>query len=231
MLTASTLSYPLKYSLSSKVIYMRKTLLTTFLALSFSHYASAADVYIHDTFSSNSLSHWETFNQTSETVDIREENSSLKITTKNPQKEFKFAGVSKVFEPKKNISMSTVVQGDFSNYSNTYTRAHMSISNKDGTDGITFGVGRDGNRIWNSQVCIINTGCLPARGTYSNMSRLRFSVIKSDDSIKVFINGDLVYSGVTTLDNVEKISLGGGGASASHYFPVYFSEFSLHTGN
>ncbi|HCT2508593.1 hypothetical protein [Aeromonas dhakensis] len=200
-------------------------------ALLLNHSAFAGDFYLHDSFSSDSLSNWNVYNQTSEKSDIKEENSSLKIVTRNPLKDFKFSGISKTFEPKKNISLSTVVQGDFSNLSNINPRAYVLISNSDETEGTSLVIGRDGNNFWGSQVCMLSNGCLPAKGHYSNMSKLRLSIMKVDDMIRMYVNGDLVYSGTTSLQEVSKVVLAAGGANTPYTFPVYFNEFSLHSGN
>ena len=208
-----------------------KKILAFSTALLLNNSASAGDFYIHDSFSSNSLSNWNIYNQTSEKSDIKEENSSLKIVTRNPLKDFKFSGVSKTFEPKRNISLSTVVQGDFSNLSNINPRAYVLVSNPDETEGTSLVIGRDGDNFWVSQVCINNNGCLPPKGRYSNMSKLRLSIMKVDDMIRMYVNGDLVYSGTTSLQEVSKVVLGAGGANTPYTFPVYFNEFSLHSGN
>lgn len=205
-----------------------KSIFLAILAISLTtHYAYAKDGYVHDSFSSGSLSGWQVFDNTSDKANISTENSTLRIIAQGSSQSFAFAGVEKLITPTTDLSLSVVMQGDFSNLLESNSRAYVAINNEDGSDALQVYIGRDGNDVWTSQVCTGGT-CTSPKGKYINMSKARVTIIKMDGTLKISVNGTPIYSESTSIQKVGKITLGGGGRANKQAFPVYFNEFSLH---
>jgi hypothetical protein len=209
-------------------IIMKNFLLAMLVISLTNHYAHAKDSYIHDSFSSGSLSGWQVFDNTSDKANISAENSTLRIIAQGSSQNFAFAGVKKVITPTTDLSLSVVMQGDFSILSGKNSRAYVAISNEDESESLQVYIGRDGNDVWTSQVCTVG-GCTAPTGKYINMSKARVTIIKMDSMLKISVNGEPIYSESTSIQKIGKIILGGGGANNKQPFSVYFNEFSLHS--